>query len=116
MPEHKNGNTDVLDREVIGTKMDVKIRQNDIDKTHRIEETKNNDKSRPVIIKFVRYNDRQKIFSSKKLLKDSGVSITESWTAFRMKKLTNARDIFGFRNVWTVEERMFYFENGSKIS
>ena len=116
MRENKNENTDVLDSEVIGTKMDVKIRQNDIDKTHRIEETKNNDKSRPVIIKFVRYNDRQKIFSSKKLLKDSGVSITESLTAFRMKKLTNARDIFGFRNVWIVEERMFYFENGSKIS
>ena len=116
MRENKNENTDVLDSEVIGTKMDVKIGQNDIDKTHRIEETKNNDKLRPVIIKFVRYNDRQKIFSSKKLLKDSGVSITESLTAFRMKKLTNARDIFGFRNVWTVEERMFYFENGSKIS
>ena len=66
----------------------------------------------PVIIKFVRYNDRKKIFSSKKLLKDSGVPITESLTAFRMKKLNNARETFGFRNVWTVDGRICYSENG----
>ena len=94
--------------EVIDTKMDIKITENDIDKTHRIGKPKSNGKLRPVITKFVRYNDRKKVFSSKKLLKDSGVSITESLTAFRMKKLTNARETFGFRNVWTVDGRIFY--------
>ena len=75
---------------------------------------KNNGKLRPVIIKFVWYNDRKKAFSSKKLLKDSNVSITDSLTAFRMKKLTNARETFGFRNAWTVDGRIFYSENGSQ--
>ena len=111
---NKNENTDVLAMEVIETKMDIKITDNDIDRTHRIRKPKNNGKPRPVIIKFVRYNDRKKIFSSKKLLKDSGVSITESLTAFRMKKLNNARETFGFRNVWTVDGRIFYSENGSQ--
>ena len=114
LPESKNENTDLLAMEAIETKMNIKITDNDIDRTHRIGKPKNNGKPRPVIIKFVRYNDRKKIFSSKKLLKDSGVSITESLTAFRMKKLTNARETFRFRNVWTVDRRIFYSENGSQ--
>ena len=84
---------------VIETKMDIKITDTDIDRKHGIEKPKNNDKPRPVIIKFAWYNDREKVFSSKKLLKDSGVSIKENLTEFHMKKLTNARETFGFRNV-----------------
>ena len=60
---------------------------------------KNNGKSKPVIIKFVRYNDRKKVFCSRKLLKDSGVSLMDSLIVFRMKKLNNGRDSFWFRNV-----------------
>ena len=107
LPEIKNEDTDLLAMEVIETKMDIKITDNDIDRTHRIGKPKNNGKPRPVIIKFVRYNDRKKFCSSKKMLNDSGVSITDSLTAFRMKKLTNARETFGFRNVWTVDGRIF---------
>ena len=104
--ENKNEYTDALALKVIDTKMEIK--------THRIGKLKTNGKPRPVIIKFVPYNDRKKVFSSKKLLKDSGVSITESVTAFRMKKLANARETFGFRNVWAVGERILYSENGSQ--
>ena len=100
--------------ETIETKMNIKITDNDIDRTHRIGKPKNNGKPRPVIIKFARYNVRKKIFSSKKVLKDSGVSITESLTTFHMKKLNNARETFGFTNVWTVDGRIFYSENGSQ--
>ena len=31
-----------------------------------------------------------------------------------MKKLINARETFEFMNVWTVDRRIFYFENGSQ--
>ena len=114
IPENKNENTDDLAMGAIDTKMDIKITANDIDRTHRIGKLKSNGKPRPVIIKFVRYNDRKKVFSSKKFLKDSAVSITESLTAFRMKKLPNARETFGFRKVWTVDGRIFYSENDSQ--
>ena len=70
---------------------------------------------KPVVIKFVRYNDRKKVFSSKKLLKDSGVSIAENLTAFLMKKITNARETLGFRNVWTVDGRIFYLRMAPNI-
>ena len=39
--------------EAIETKMNIKITDNDIDRTHRIGKPKNNGKMRPVIIKFV---------------------------------------------------------------
>ena len=100
--------------EVIKTKVDIKISDNGIDRTHRIEKAKTKGKLRPIIIKFVRHNYMKKRFSSKKLLKDSVVSIMESFTAFRLKKLTNARETFGFKNVWTVDGRIFFSENGSQ--
>ena len=79
--------TDVLVLEVIDTKMKIKITKNDVDRTHRIGKPKANGKPRPVIIEFVWYNDRKKVFSSKKLLKDSGWSITESFTCFPQEKI-----------------------------
>ena len=72
-------NTDVLVTKVIVAKMDIKILHNDIDRTHRIGKPKTKCKPRPVIFKFVWYNDSKKVFSSKKLLKDSVVSITAIW-------------------------------------
>ena len=53
LPESKNENTDLLAMEAIETKMNIKITDNDIDRTHRIGKPKNNGKMRPVIIKFV---------------------------------------------------------------
>ena len=94
IPGNKNENADVLAMKVIDTKMEIKITQNDIDRTLRIRKSKTNGKPRPVIIKFVRYNDRKKFFSSKKFLKDSGVSITEGLLAFRMKQLTKGKRDF----------------------
>ena len=94
IPENKNENTDVLAMEVIDTKMDIKITQNDIDRKHRIQKRKTNSKLRPVINKFVRYNDRKKVFSSKKLLRDSDVPVTKSLTSFRMKKVNDTRKTF----------------------
>ena len=41
------------------------------------------------------------VFKNKKKLEGKGYSITESLTAMRMKKLTEARNSFGFTNVWT---------------
>ena len=93
--------------------MKIKITKNYVDRTHRIGKPKANGKPRPVIIEFAWYNDRKKVLSSKKLLKDSGWSITESFTAFHRRKLTNSRDTFGFTNVWTVDKRILYSENSS---
>ena len=66
---------------------------------------------RPVIVKFARYNVREKVFKSKKNLKAKNISITESLTGYRMTVLNEARQKFGFKNVWTYNGRIIYKHN-----
>ena len=58
LPELKNENTDELVIDTIKEKMEEEIEKNETDRSHRLGARKNNGKSRPVIIKFVRYNTR----------------------------------------------------------
>ena len=57
------------------------------------------EKPRPIIIKPVGYNDRKKIFDSKKKLKGKKIAITESLAVTRMEKLNEARERYNFKNV-----------------
>ena len=57
------------------------------------------EKPRPIIIKLVGYNDRMKIFDSKKKLKGKKIAITESLAVTRMEKLNEARERYNFKNV-----------------
>ena len=86
--EGNQENTDDLALEIFREKLDIELTQRDLDRTHRIgKNDKKSNRPRPVIVKFIRYNDRKKIFSKKKQLKNSGISITESLTKLRMSKL-----------------------------
>ena len=67
-----------------------------LDRSHRIGNPKIKKKSPPIIVKFVRYYDRRDVFINKKYLKGNGKSNTEILAAFRMQKLTNARNEHGF--------------------
>ena len=69
-----------------------------------------------VIIKFARYNTRNKVFRKKKQLKGSGVSITESLTARRISQLKKAREEHEFKNVSSVDGRIMYLDkNDNKV-
>ena len=54
-----------------------------------------------------------KIFNNKKRLKGTGVFITESLTAERMRQLEIASDQFGFKDVWSVDGRIVYKDSTS---
>ena len=56
----------------------------------------------------MRYNDRKKIFDSKKNLKGKKIAITESLTVTRIKKLNEARESYNFNNVWTSDGKILY--------
>ena len=105
--------TDQLVLDVINKDMEIDLPISAIERTHRIGNPKQKrKKSRPIIVKFVRYYDRKNIYVNKKCLKGKGVSVTESLTKFRMTKLLEAREIHGFSNVWTIDGRiMFKGEN-----
>ena len=114
--ENKNESTDDVVMKTTHEKMGEEIRGTDIDRTHRIGKAKSDGKSRPIIIKFVRYNTRNKVFRKKKQLKGSGVSITESLTARKISQLKKAREEHEFKNVWSVDGRIMYLDkNDNKV-
>ena len=104
LPESKNENTDELVIDTIKEKMGEEIEKDEIDTSHRLGTPNNNGKSRPIIIKFVRYNTRYRIFKNKK--KGKSISVTESLTKKRKEALKKAREDHGFENVWSSEGKI----------
>ena len=91
--------------------MDFEISPGDIDRTHRIG-VPGKGKNRPIIIKFVKYMDRRRVFTNKKRLKEKNMSITVSLTKIRMSALKEARSKFRYSNVWTADGKITYKEEG----
>ena len=52
-------------------------------------------------------------FKNKNLLKGKRVSIKESPSKDRMAKLNEARETYGFRNVWTSDSKIFFKDEKS---
>ena len=78
LPEVKIEDADSLAIKTVKMKMGLDILSADIDRTHRLgAPPKQSGKVRPVIIKFVLYNDWKKIYTNKKLLKETKVCITD---------------------------------------
>ena len=52
-----------------------------MERSHKIGKSNSEIKRRPIIVKFISYNDCREIFDNKKRLKGTGVSINKSLTA-----------------------------------
>ena len=89
--ERRHEVTDELVIQTIKSEIDIDTNVKDIDQTHRIG-PKTENSCQPMIVKFARYSERRKLFSSKKRLKGKNFSITESLAKLRMSKLRVARD------------------------
>ena len=59
----------------------------------------------------------KKFLKVKKKAQGKNTSITENLTGYRMSILNEAREKFGFQNVWTYDGRILYKDNkdGQKI-
>ena len=86
--------------------LNVELSVKDLDRSHRIGKSNSKSKRTPPIVKFISCNDRRRIFNNKKRLKGTRVSITRSLTARRMRQFKNARDQFGFNNMWSIDGRI----------
>ena len=53
----------------------------------------------------------EKNYINKKLLKRTKVSITESLTPHRVAQLKEAKEKFGYKNVWSNDGRIIYKDN-----
>ena len=59
----------------------------------------------------------KKFLKVKKKLKGNNISITVSLTRYQMSVLNEAREKYGFKNVWTYDGQILYKDNndGQKI-
>ena len=100
----------VLD--VINNKLYIEMSQISIDRKYRLGKRKDPDqKSRAIILKFTRYKNRHHVFTNKKLLKGSGISVKDSLTLKTVEHLKKAREQHGFANVWTLDGKIMFKVN-----
>ena len=92
-----------------------------IDRSHRLGRTtggvSGRGKPRPIILKFVSYQDRSAVFARKKQLKGSKIVLTENLTRRRAELLAKARATAGVKATWTADGRIVcLLEDGRKVS
>ncbi|KAJ8873620.1 hypothetical protein PR048_024438 [Dryococelus australis] len=113
--EDSQENTDVIALDTIHNKLnlpDISIRDTD-----RVgPKNRNNNRPRPIIVKFVSYRQRNEVFMAKRRLAKSSVTIREDITAERIKVLRAAVTKYGLKNVWTIDGRIIIKTDTRKIS
>ncbi|KAK3910875.1 LINE-1 retrotransposable element ORF1 protein [Frankliniella fusca] len=83
----------------VARRIGVQIDKSQIDRSHRLG--KPGPKPRPIIVKFIGYSPRRSMFTAKKALKGSGITIREDLTRERLELLKEASEAYNQRNVWT---------------
>lgn len=78
----------------VAQKAGINLNKSSIGRTHRLGK-KQSDKKRAIIVKFVSYQDRQRLYQAKKQLKGTGIAITEDLTKLRYEILKKAKENFG---------------------
>ena len=105
--EESSEDTDNIVTGICAEKLCLEVDKSMIDRSHRIGPKKKDQKPRPIIVKFCSYRDRSKVFYNKKMLKCSGVTITESLTKTQMDLLNEVQRIVGQGNSWTIDGNIF---------
>lgn len=123
LPESKDENTTTKSLNHINNHLKLNITHDQIDRTHRIGKrhteptAEGKPKHRPIIIKFVSYQQRQQVFRVKKVLKGTKTVITESLTNGRMDLLRNTQQMVRsgyFKDTWTLDGRVVALTNDGK--
>ena len=124
VPEEERENIDRILTQTFNNKVDLGIPvENLVDRDHRVgirsngRVTRNNKpKVRPIIVKFTSYRTRSNVLYSKKILKSTGIVVTESLTTRCYKLLLAAQEKFGQRSVWSIDGRIMANVNNKKIT
>lgn len=91
---------------VLKDKLQLDVLPEQIERCHRAGRFSEN-KPRSIIVKFISYKDRETVFKSKRLLKNTGIVIAEDLTINRLSLLRQARDAYGDKyGVWSKDGRI----------
>ena len=111
--ETRDENTDAVEINFLKSELNLSLTERDLDRSHRLgKRDESKKRPRPIIIKFLRHNDKHLIYSKKKLLKNKPFLITESLTPNRLALYKAAREKYGNSNVWTNDGRIKFKSDG----
>ncbi|CAH0563108.1 unnamed protein product [Brassicogethes aeneus] len=115
MKETSSENVEEKFIEICKTKLNIDLRSK-IDRCHRIGKVNksNQDKPRGVLVQFSNYKVKWQIYTNKKSLQGTGISIKEDLTQEQLALYKEACEKFGFKNTWTVDGKVMVFENSEK--
>ena len=117
-PNKQGENTDNKAVKIFNNKLQVNIKPEDLERSHWLGKyprgEQMNSRPRPIIVKFARYNKRSEIFSVKKKLKSSGISISESLTTKQYELYTTAQKHPAIKSTWTQDGKIICLLNNNK--
>ena len=117
--ERKGENTDNLVLNALSTHLGIKLDLCEIDRSHHLGHKRidqdGHQIDRPIIIKFIGYRSRQKVFKQKRKLKGTGISLSENLTKRRTMLMNDVKKIAGLKNVWSRDSNIFTFDHSGKI-
>lgn len=102
VPEDKKDDTSAAVIKTISSYLKIsEFTVNDISRCHRMGRSSSVDKPRPILVKLSNVTIRDKVWFSKKMLKGSGITISEFLTKPRHDAFMAARERFGITKCWT---------------
>lgn len=118
IPEQNNEDTLTVIKSFLSDRLKLPETVNMIDRCHRLRSTSgiasSSNKSPPIIVKFSSYFAKERINKSKKLLKGSGVSISDDLTKKRYNLYREAVKKGGQRYTWHYDGKIFINHKGSR--
>jgi len=113
IPEQDGENTDNIILKVCKKKLGVDLSLDRLERSHRVGKSRTpgedgKSRPRPIIVKFASYRDRREVFTKKKTLKGTSLTIREDSTANRAAVLRKVIDLYGPKKAWTSDGRIIY--------
>lgn len=113
VPETQGESTDGIVIGLLKDKLAIDLPLGRLERTHRVGRPRppGDDgklRHRPIIVRFLNYRDRREVFSNKKRMKGSGITIREDLTTKRAEVLRQAIQQHGPSRVWTVDGRIIW--------
>ena len=111
--ETSGENTDQLVISLVKDKMEIDLRPEDLDRSHRVplrshqRSSEGRSPVKPIIVKFSRYNVRREVYAARSLLKGTRIYVHEDLTRERSDLLFKARELQNVARTWTYDGRIF---------
>lgn len=113
MQETNGERPDVVVVEWLKSHLKISVELKDIDRAHRVGPKMQNGKQRPIIIKFMSYGVRNKVYQVKKLLKGTPFVLKEDLTKARADIMVKMVNKFGQSKVWTRDGKICWMHGAT---